>query len=474
MIMKTLCITLHFLDEWFHGQADDEPEWPPSPYRLFQALIAASSRNGIDSKGLFQWLEQVSAPEILSPRVKEARRWSTYVPTNDSDKKFNRQQRLTEKVFRPIHIPRNVPVHYLWKIKAEDIAVATKTGGLAQLLSAVGWGIDLVAGTGHILSEGDAQKLIGSYNGNHWKPAVNSRKVLRCPRQGSFADLVSAYQTFVHRFKGNVYHPGRKPIEFSEIAYARVDAIERKFVSFNLLRPDDDSDRWASFDQRQVMQVAAWVRGQACETAKTGSFPGDSEVYVAGHISSQMKKEGNPARFSYLPMPSIGHQYADGRIRRFIIAEPYGDEREYAAWARRTLANALLTDKDGMPRARLQPMAKPDKVIRQYIKEARLFQTVTPVVLPGFDDLKYRKAEKLVLKSLQQAGFAEDDVEDMYLQKAPFYTGCFSLRSYCLPQYLRGNPGMHVQLRWKTAISGPLAIGAGRHFGLGLFAPKME
>ncbi|MDA3833093.1 MAG: type I-U CRISPR-associated protein Csb2, partial [Spirochaetales bacterium] len=184
--MKTLCITLHFLDEWFHGQSDDGPEWPPSPYRLFQALIAGASRNGIDSKDLFQWLEQLSPPEILSPRAKEARRWSTYVPNNDSDKKFNRQERLAEKVFRPVHIPSNNPVHYLWKIKAEDIPVATKTAGLAQLLSAVGWGIDLVAGTGQILSKGDAQQLMGSYTGNHWKPAVNSRKAIRCPRQGSF------------------------------------------------------------------------------------------------------------------------------------------------------------------------------------------------------------------------------------------------------------------------------------------------
>ncbi|MDY6903416.1 MAG: type I-U CRISPR-associated protein Csb2 [Thermodesulfobacteriota bacterium] len=474
MIMKTLCITLHFFDEWFHGQSDNGPEWPPSPFRLFQALLAAASRNGQDPNDLLKWLEQLSPPEILSPNAKAARRWVTYVPNNDSDKKLNRQERLAEKVFRPVHISNGGPVHYLWKIKSSETPLAEKVAELAQLLSAVGWGIDLVAGTGQVLSEAGIDQLIEDYDGYYLKPANNAPMFLRCPRQGSFADLVAAYQTFVNRFKGNVYRPARKPIEFSEIAYARVGAIERKFVSFNLLWPDDDSDRWASLDQRKAMQIAAWGRGQACEAAKMGSFPGDSAVYVAGHISSEMKNRGTPSRFSYLPIPSIGHQYADGRVRRFIIAEPYGDNGEYAEWARRTLANALLTDKDGAPRARLQPMAKPDKVIRQYIREARLFQTVTPVVLPGFDDLKYRKAEKLVFKSLQQAGFREDDVEDLYLQKAPFHSGCFSLRSYCLPQYLKGNPGMHVQLRWKTAISGPLAIGAGRHFGLGLFAPKTE
>jgi CRISPR-associated protein Csb2 len=62
----------------------------------------------------------------------------------------------------------------------------------------------------------------------------------------------------------------------------------------------------------------------------------------------------------------------------------------------------------------------------------------------------------------------------MYLQKAPFFNGAFSVSSYFLPKYLQNSPGMHVQLKWKEPISGPLAIGSGRHFGLGLFAPKTE
>jgi CRISPR-associated protein Csb2 len=32
-------------------------------------------------------------------------------------------------------------------------------------------------------------------------------------------------------------------------------------------------------------------------------------------------------------------------------------------------------------------------------------------------------------------------------------------------------PAWHVYLRFTEKISGPLAIGVGRHFGLGLFVP---
>jgi CRISPR-associated protein Csb2 len=36
-----LCLSAIFLDAEFHGRRDGgEPEWPPSPLRLFQALVA--------------------------------------------------------------------------------------------------------------------------------------------------------------------------------------------------------------------------------------------------------------------------------------------------------------------------------------------------------------------------------------------------------------------------------------------------
>ena len=38
-----LCISVTLLDGRFHGRGDGGvPEWPPSPLRLFQALVAAN------------------------------------------------------------------------------------------------------------------------------------------------------------------------------------------------------------------------------------------------------------------------------------------------------------------------------------------------------------------------------------------------------------------------------------------------
>jgi CRISPR-associated protein Csb2 len=469
--MKTLCITIHFLDSQFHGQSDYGTEWPPSPFRLFQAILAASTLNGNASDDAFHWLEQLSPPEILAPPVRSVREWKTYVPNNDSDVELKKN----EKVFHPVRILSGAPLCYLWQINPDDQNIAGKMILQIRRVSALGWGIDLVAADGKILSMAEADNLIQTHSGHHWRPAEGSRNLLRCPKSGSISDLRKAYESFLNRFNGNVYNPARKPREFIETPYARVGSVQREIAAFKLLRPDDDSEAFESFDQRKAMEVAAWVRGYLCRASQAGGFPGDSGVFVAGHVPEQNKNGKTPPRFSYLPLPSIGHIHADGRVRRFIIAEPFGGDGRYTQWAQRILANAVVTDKHGISQARLLPMFKPDSVIHHYVHEARTFQTITPVILPGYDDMKYPKALKLVEKALEQAGFSVDDLaEPIYLQKAPFYSGGYSPSSYTRPAYLKGNSATHIRLKWKEPIPGPLAIGAGRHFGLGLFVPETE
>ena len=47
-------------------------------------------------------------------------------------------------------------------------------------------------------------------------------------------------------------------------------------------------------------------------------------------------------------------------------------------------------------------------------------------------------------------------------------------RHYLVPEYLRGFARWHVMVRFRKPVPGPLAIGAGRHVGLGLFAASEE
>ena len=89
-----LRITVRFLDGAFHGRGDGgEPEWPPSPLRLFQAIVAAAAtRWSDDSRSIkdataLRWLEQQPPPTIVATRraAIQPRGYRLYVPDNVGD-----------------------------------------------------------------------------------------------------------------------------------------------------------------------------------------------------------------------------------------------------------------------------------------------------------------------------------------------------------------------------------------------------
>src|SRR5215470_17397111 len=112
-MVRHLCISVTFLDPLFHCKRDnDVPEWPPSPMRLFQALIAgarAGCHNDEWSEAkaeAFRWLASCQPPLIIAPESRLAHSYSLYVPNNDSDKEPERSERLTTKTVRPQHLVR--------------------------------------------------------------------------------------------------------------------------------------------------------------------------------------------------------------------------------------------------------------------------------------------------------------------------------------------------------------------------------
>lgn len=479
-----LSLSITFLDDLFHGQGDDGPEWPPSPHRLYQAILCAASRNGCCNDDVFRWFETLEPPQIIAPPMTRAQRREFFVPNNDADvsKKLERQNRLTGKVAIPTRIlGGSTTIRYLWSIRSEDQTLAQKIIEHARLISAVGWGIDLAVADGLIVAEEDPRWSVGM---QRWVPASHG-STLRCPTRGTLEDLREVYDSFMNRIDGKYIQLPRRPSVFREAAYRTtgIDSPLRHCACFKLIRPDPEDERFASFDPRRVVHVAAWVRGLACGLAKpekAGFVKGyDSGQYVAGHVPPEAKNGPSPPRFSYMPLPSIGNEHADGRIRRFIISEPYGSQGECLKWARENLHLQTLTENGGAEKAQMlrikSDAIKSDAVVQCYTRHerpARVFKTVTPVILTGHDDRNYKKTEKLLLKAVEQAGILTSDVEDLYLQKAPFFPGAFHPRDYVLPGHIKNNPhaAIHVRITWKKPIHGPLALGAGRFCGLGLFA----
>lgn len=86
---ESLFISATFLDPQFHGRTDGgAAEWPPSPLRLFQALIAANADEIFEASDLSEaliWLEQQQPPTIVAPRVRRGAPYRLSVPNNSMD-----------------------------------------------------------------------------------------------------------------------------------------------------------------------------------------------------------------------------------------------------------------------------------------------------------------------------------------------------------------------------------------------------
>jgi CRISPR-associated protein Csb2 len=87
-----LCITIRFLQPLYHGRTDGgEPEWPPSPLRMFQAIVAAAAGCWRDDfpESAAPWLyhlERQPPPEIVAPVGRSAdAKYRLYVPDNVAD-----------------------------------------------------------------------------------------------------------------------------------------------------------------------------------------------------------------------------------------------------------------------------------------------------------------------------------------------------------------------------------------------------
>src|ERR1700720_3597196 len=115
---RGLIISIHFHDGRYHGQ----PEWPPSPARLFQALISGAAKGkalSADDRGALAWLEQLAPPVISAPVARVGRALKSYVPNNDLDAVGGDLSRIGEirapKLIRPVLFDARESLLYHWR-----------------------------------------------------------------------------------------------------------------------------------------------------------------------------------------------------------------------------------------------------------------------------------------------------------------------------------------------------------------------
>ena len=485
-----LVINVRLPQRMFHGRGPSgEPEWPPSPARLFQALVAAAGEGRTDQQATaLEWLECQNPPLIDTPARFEGSVRRTYVPNNDADQHGGEAGRMLKSV-RPSHLPDDDTIRYVWSIAHEDRDRAATIAALSSKLRALGWGIDMAIGRGTVV---DALHDSAS-NTTRWlpQPGVNQLGGPHLPvaTVGTLAALDSDHDARMSRIQGDTQVLTDRSAPFDRVTYrTEQDMPIRPMRAFTLMNRDG---RAASFWPSMTRDLTAMLRHQAHEVAKLADWPADDiEGYVCGHGN-----DGAPPpkqRLTYLALPSIGHRHSDGFIRNLAIAEAVGGDGRRLGDLTERLFGRQLIDQDGQSRATLMPIDESDKVTWRYHRQDRLiWASVTPVVFPGFNSTgtrnlqqirvapstpistlsgAARKTHKLILKMLAVADIPVHLIREIRLQKAPLWPNLPDVYKFEVHRYLQDRPRFHARLSFKHPVHGPITLGAGRFVGLGVFA----
>ncbi len=525
------CLTVRFLQPYYHGRSDGgEPEWPPSPLRAFQALVAAAARRwrGIQFSNYaapeLRWLEQQPTPTIVSAKARLAdSKYRLYVPDNTGDLTAaawsrgdtTRIIKRTEKDIRPMHLPDLSEVHYLFTLGDGICPYMKELTVNSRSISHLGLGIDMVVGNAAMKTEEEVAQL----SGDVWQPVSDTTgTALRIPIPGTLNDLIAKHQAFLNRIgrddRGNEsFNPVPPLSAFRVIGYRRsTDPPQRRFAVFSLLKPDASGYR--AFDTaRKGLTVAGMMRC-AMKKAAEKSRPENLkwvEAFVLGHgeVQGQPHKPVGPKRFAYIPLPSIefrgeGRANVVGPIRRMLITVLADGHQREIDWAGQAMSGVQLIDERKEPQATLSRLPTNDKMVQRYIRASSTWATVTPVVLPGYDDPShYRRRLKnnsdadnqkrwlnnlhdridaLIRKAIGQAGFSDTLKQHAIIEwrMSGFWPGTELASRYGVPDHLQKFSRYHVRIQWRDAndhpvqVPGPICIGGGRFYGLGLFAGEKE
>ncbi len=473
-----LRVRIRLLDSRFHGRGDDgAPEWPPSPMRLFQAIVA-----GVKPKwhsaycDALEWLETLDPPVIHAPVYKYGKPYRTFVPVNNSG---SGDVDRTPKEVRPLILPSDCAVvDYLWNFVQVDEVRAKVAIDASRHIRALGWGVDMAIGNGEILTHMPVALPECSEFFPYLKNEI-SGCVMRVPRPGSLSSLEKQYASDLNRLRDGAVHDEPGLAVSNTCSYAT--SPFRPFCVY-ALRSLVEEDQAVSFDPRYIKAVVGMVRG-LLGSERVRDQLGNEVVnkILLGHA-----EEGAHPRLSILPLLSVGHRHADARVRRVMLAEPFGGSGDICRTLAGLLNGQLLIPSDGKraPSTCLIRLPHDDRYVRRwFVCSAREWASVSSVVLPGFDNRRDRRrtgfriqkcsttnarAEKLVMKALSHAGIAQSCTVEF--GEISWWPGVPHAREFVPRDKLGPAPRYHVKLTFEKSFTGPLSLGRQRHMGLGVFA----
>lgn len=478
-MMWKLVITVTLHENRYHGT----PEWPPSALRLFQALVAAAAQGALitdDAIEALRWLERLAPPAIVAPRHRNGQEVKTFVPLNDLDAKGGEPRKVADiraaKQIRP-KLLQGQRFHYAWSIPPHT----TVPSGLPTIVKRVyqfGRGVDIASADLEVISANQWFDVVATFDGELFE--LGGDTTLAAPVDGTVHSLVRRYQAASQQVResarpqrASFYNPP-KPV-FQTVGY---DVSPASLLLYEL-REQQQPERLYPWRLDQAVELVTTVRDQLAARL-TKALPELSSVVdytIVGRVQHDVKLQPSQ-RVRLIPLPSVGHQYADPSVRRVAVMIPSDCviQSRDIAWALSGLrvgAAELVRSED---RSMLQRYLGSNTHGRG---TNWVWQSITPVALPhttsrssnGAAELlsEQDRATHAIWNALRHAG-VKAHATSVKFQREPFRTRGAHAESFATPRF---DPRRlwHVEIEFNRPVRGPLVIGDGRFLGLGVLLP---
>jgi CRISPR-associated protein Csb2 len=486
-------------------------EWPPSPARLFKALVASAragwaqgNRMAIDASLCVLerqgWDDGTKLPTIVAPRATlRAPRQRRFVPNNSKnwppERRLNPEKGIDLEpepmVGWDIEAPHTV--WYWWPdVDASHVPVLRD---VSRRVFSVGKGEDLA-----VLDATDAEPPADAVR---WQPGASGAS-LEVPETGCLDVCDAMFARDLNDLA--LAAAGVRSATYASDVAERVPQVPAFVLA--LWR----GGKRCSWDARLLRQVVGPIRHLLEEIrdevvgllARSPSDRPGMEALVRrvllGHDESD-KPIAEP-HLAVLPLPSVLGPYPDGRVRRVALAD-FGSGEDPNRRAIVELAQVLLHGRELRDNGRGTGVVldtEPDgQWLRSITQRSRTWVTVTPLVQAAKEltssewkrlstarraadqdpaavarleaRLRARRLE-LIERSVHQA-FAgrEARIESIEFAFGGPIAGVHIATQYRANGYLGETPKLHLRVTFEQPVAGPIAIGRGRHVGFGVLWP---
>jgi CRISPR-associated protein Csb2 len=475
----TLAISVEFLHGILRAAGPEdiaitglaEPgEWPPSPARLFSALVAAAGTGGrcaVGDGSELAWLEEAEPPLIIAdPAGDQHVLRSNVLPRfvvvdkRHEDPKTRQTRSVHEYVARNSETvrpgtrmaPRTPEVTYVWpglSPRPEQLAPIVARAARVSYLGCSDSPVRLTVSTAPPQDRHDGQ----------WIPDERGVHVMPVPYPGFTRALDDAFERWLMGPVRRAWLPTRV-VRYAGPGEAPRSPGPQPTTLWFLLEPPVSG--------RFALALTETLRAATLDLYERFAG-GDVPPVLHGHGYANTGR--NHAQF--LALPDVGFPNSSGRIHGVAVWLPSDAEPETAAKLRVALNNLATLVRPGWFETAVRPHGGERRPLagspRRWGGPSSHWISALPAIHERWSSPGPGKDE--VERWFRHAGF-ECRVLGCRSSTVPMLTGSVRLHPDLVHRKGRSrHPYSFFEVRLDREIRGPVVIGRGRQFGMGLMAP---